>query len=257
MKKLPLALGVGALTLGLVLTGCTAESPASQSTTPNNTAPSASAPSSSSNFADEMFVMMMIPHHEQAIEMSDIVLANDGLDPQIAELAEQIKNAQGPEIERMLGWLDDWGVQYDADTMAGMDHGAMDGMMSAEDLTALENADAAAAGGLFLGQMITRAQRSLSCRNCSPRDSPCCVRGAARRGGPTGAHGHCTIPTYSLFRRSTWCRPDWCRTFYHAPTSWSPHETNHCYRFRHGCRTSGDRMRCGGRAKPERRAAAD
>lgn len=30
MKKLPLALGVGALTLGLVLTGCTAESPATE-----------------------------------------------------------------------------------------------------------------------------------------------------------------------------------------------------------------------------------
>lgn len=155
MKKLPLALGVGALTLGLVLTGCTAESPSAQtSTAPNNAAPSASAPSSTANFADEMFVMMMIPHHEQAIEMSDMVLAKDGLDPRIAELAEQIKDAQGPEIERMLGWLDDWGVDYDADTMAGMDHGSMGGMMSAEDMTALENADAAAAGRLFLEQMI-------------------------------------------------------------------------------------------------------
>lgn len=111
--------------------------------------------------------MMMIPHHEQAIEMSDIVLANDGLDPQIAELAEQIKNAQGPEIERMLGWLDDWGVQYDADTMAGMDHGAMDGMMSAEDLTA---ADAAAAGGLFLEQMIMHHEGAVDMARAALKD---------------------------------------------------------------------------------------
>ena len=31
-----------------------------------------------------MFVTMMIPHHEQAVEMSDIVLAKDGLDPRVA-----------------------------------------------------------------------------------------------------------------------------------------------------------------------------
>lgn len=155
MKKLPLALGIGALTIGLALTGCTAESPTQTSTTPS---PSASALSSTANLADEMFVMMMIPHHQQAIEMSDIVLAKDGLDPRIADLAQQIKDAQGPEIERMLGWLGDWGVEYDPDAMGGMDHGSMggsmDGMMSAEDLTALENADPAVAGRLFLEQMI-------------------------------------------------------------------------------------------------------
>ncbi|WP_234714477.1 DUF305 domain-containing protein, partial [Mycobacterium tuberculosis] len=64
-----------------------------------------------------MFVTMMIPHHEQAIEMSDILLAKDGADPRVVELAEQIKAAQGPEIDKMLGWLEDWGVEYDPDSM--------------------------------------------------------------------------------------------------------------------------------------------
>ena len=32
---------------------------------------------------------MMIPHHEQAIEMSDLILAKDGVDPQVVELAEE------------------------------------------------------------------------------------------------------------------------------------------------------------------------
>lgn len=78
MKKLSLALGASALTLGLVLTGCSAETPS----TNGSTAPSAST-SPSANAGDEMFVTMMIPHHQQAIDMADIVQGKDGLDPQV------------------------------------------------------------------------------------------------------------------------------------------------------------------------------
>ena len=153
-KKIPLALSTGALTLALVLTGC-----ADTGTAPSGTSssPSASTSSSASTEADEMFVTMMIPHHEQAIEMSDILLAKDGADPGVVELAEQIKAAQGPEIDKMLGWLEDWGVEYDPDSMGGMDHGSMggdDSMMSEEDMTMLEDADATEASRLFLEQMI-------------------------------------------------------------------------------------------------------
>lgn len=100
--------------------------------------------------ADVMFVTMMIPHHEQAVEMADIVLAKDDVDPRVVAIAERIQAAQGPEIERMQGWLEDWGV--DPDGATGMDHG--DGMMSADDMAALEAADGATAGRLFLEQMV-------------------------------------------------------------------------------------------------------
>lgn len=102
------------------------------------------------NDADAMFASMMIVHHEQAIEMSAIVLDADGVDPRVTALAERITAAQGPEIEQLRGWLDDWGVE--ADTAAPMDHG--DGMMSADDLAALEAASGAEASSLFLEQMI-------------------------------------------------------------------------------------------------------
>ena len=45
--------------------------------------------------------------------MSDIVLAKDGVDPRVVELAETIKTAQGPEIKQLQGWLEDWGVDPD------------------------------------------------------------------------------------------------------------------------------------------------
>ncbi len=84
--------------------------------------------------------------------MSDIVLAKNDVDPEVAALAEDIKTAQGPEIEQLQGWLDDWGVNPDDQEMAPMDHG--DGMMSEEDLAALEAAGGAQASQLFLEQMI-------------------------------------------------------------------------------------------------------
>ena len=51
----------------------------------------------------------------------------------------------------MQGWLEDWGVDRDS-AGTGMDHG--DGMMTEDDMTALQEADGATAGRLFLEQMV-------------------------------------------------------------------------------------------------------
>ncbi|KRB36165.1 DUF305 domain-containing protein [Microbacterium sp. Root180] len=99
--------------------------------------------------ADVMFAQMMIPHHEQAVEMSNVLLAKDGIDEDVTALAERIKAAQQPEIELMEEWLDDWEAEMPMD---GMDHG--DGMMSQDDMAALEDAAGDEASALFLEQMI-------------------------------------------------------------------------------------------------------
>ena len=95
MKKMPLALSTGVLGLSLALSGCADATPPQ-----DDSAPSAQP---SANAADEMFVTMMIPHHRQAITMSEVALSKDVIDPRIAALAQQIKDAQGPEIETMRG----------------------------------------------------------------------------------------------------------------------------------------------------------
>ena len=106
------------------------------------------------NQADIMFAQMMIPHHEQAIEMSDLILAKDGVDPAVVELAEEITAAQGPEIEQMESWLDEWGApsMMDADDMDGM--GGMGGMLTEEEMDELEAADGTTGTTLFLEGMI-------------------------------------------------------------------------------------------------------
>lgn len=120
-------------------------------------APASESSASDANAADAMFATMMIVHHEQAVEMSDLVLGDEGVDPRVIDLAERIKAAQSPEIEQLRGWLDDWGVS--AESGGQMDHG--DGMMTADDLAALEDATGADASRLFLEQMIVHHEGAI------------------------------------------------------------------------------------------------
>jgi uncharacterized protein (DUF305 family) len=109
------------------------------------------------NNADVTFAQMMIPHHEQAVEMSDMLLAKDGIDERVVELATQIKEAQQPEIDQLREWLSDWGQEETE--MGGMDHGS--GMMSEEDMTALEDATGDDAARLFLEQMTVHHEGAI------------------------------------------------------------------------------------------------
>jgi uncharacterized protein (DUF305 family) len=116
------------------------------------------------NPADLMFVMMMVPHHEQAVQMSDLLLAKSGVDADARRLAEQIKAAQQPEIDQMRGWLTDWGM--DRPSMSGVDHsGHMDGMLSKEEIAALGAADGPTGQKLFLEGMIDHHQGAIEMAN--------------------------------------------------------------------------------------------
>lgn len=169
MRFRTLALATGALVAALVLAGCapTGDSMPGMDHGPGGMTSSTPEPSGDATFnsADAMFVTMMIPHHEQAIQMADQILAKDGIDPRVVTLAEQIKAAQDPEIQTMKGWLEDWGIPYDETTsdmggMEGMDHG--DGMMSADDMAALDAATGVEATRLFLEGMILHHEGALA-----------------------------------------------------------------------------------------------
>jgi uncharacterized protein (DUF305 family) len=155
----------------VVTVGACSNSGSDSQASPTNS-PAASSTSSppageeAHNDADVMFAQGMIPHHEQAIEMSDMLLAKQGVDPRVVSLANDIKAAQTPEIEQMQGWLTQWGVvktTSPSSSMPGHDMSGGDmpgmggghGMMSEQDMTALQNANGGAeASRLFLSQMI-------------------------------------------------------------------------------------------------------
>jgi uncharacterized protein (DUF305 family) len=174
---------------------------ATQSPTPSSAQSSTAAPAAAHNQADMMFARMMIPHHQQAIEMSDMILGKQGIDPRVVDLAKQIKAAQGPEIQQMQGWLNQWGMpgMNGSPGNSPADHGGMHGsgtgtaaptpttmpsgsmmpgmpgmpgmgdntpgmagMMSPADMQALQNAQGVQASKLFLTQMIQHHQGAIT-----------------------------------------------------------------------------------------------
>jgi uncharacterized protein (DUF305 family) len=85
---------------------------------------------------DVMFLQMMIPHHQQAIDMSDLALTKS-TDSELLALAKDIRDEQAAEIVKMKAWLDAAGADLE------MDHSAshsMSGMLSDSELAALEKA---------------------------------------------------------------------------------------------------------------------
>lgn len=167
-------IAAAAATAALVLGGCTGTGGETQASAVTSTPPAATsstADAQAHNDADVAFATGMIPHHQQAIEMSDMLLAKQGIDPRVVSLANDIKAAQGPEIEQMQGWLTQWGAATTpspSESMPGHDMPGHDmsggsdmtgtsgghGMMSQADMTALQNANGAEASRLFLTQMI-------------------------------------------------------------------------------------------------------
>ncbi|GAB3723994.1 DUF305 domain-containing protein [Nocardiopsis oceani] len=100
------------------------------------------------NEADVHFAQMMVPHHEQAVEMAD--LADTRAGEEVLMLAEEIRDAQGPEIEQMEALLDGW----EAEVEHGMDHSEMDGMLTEDQMGKLETARGDAFDTLFLEFMV-------------------------------------------------------------------------------------------------------
>lgn len=124
-----------------------------------DSASAASAPASQGrhNTADVTFAKGMIPHHRQAVEMADLA-PDRAQSAEVKKLAADIKKAQAPEIEKLSGWLTSWGEAVPAE--GAMDHSmhggmeGMEGMMSAEEMTALENASGKAFDTAFMEMMI-------------------------------------------------------------------------------------------------------
>jgi uncharacterized protein (DUF305 family) len=52
-----------------------------------------------------MFLRMMIPHHQMAVDMSDEALSK-AEHPDLRNLAQKIRDEQSSEIELMQGYLD-------------------------------------------------------------------------------------------------------------------------------------------------------
>lgn len=173
------ALLVGTVALGVILAAC-GDDDAQETTATPTTAVNAPGDSTGTTMAGDMgdhndadvaFATGMIPHHRQAVAMAEIVLEKSD-DPEVIDLAQRIKAAQDPEIETMTGWLESWGAPVPDEPTGGMDHGTEgstsdtdmggDGMMSAEEMAALEAATPPELEQLFMEGMIRHHEGAIA-----------------------------------------------------------------------------------------------
>ena len=114
------------------------------------------------NSSDVMFAQMMIPHHEQAIELADMALdPTTGASTDVIALAQSVKAAQDPEIDRMKALLGAWGEPVEM--MDGMDHSSMmEGMLSTDELAAIDSLTGAAFDTAWLEAMIAHHEGAIT-----------------------------------------------------------------------------------------------
>ena len=110
--------------------------------------PSSSASAIELSSQDVMFLQMMIPHHEQAIFMSDIAITQADSDA-IKKLAKAILTTQKLEIGKMREWLNEAGASQMSD---GHSMGT-DGMLSEQEILTLRAANGKAFDKLFIKGM--------------------------------------------------------------------------------------------------------
>ncbi|KUI19763.1 DUF305 domain-containing protein [Mycobacterium sp. GA-1285] len=115
------------------------------------------------NADDVAFATNMIPHHEQAVELSALV-PDRSTNPELKALAEQISKAQEPEIRTMQVLLVQWKENPDADTGHGghQGHGgAMEGMVDDATMAKLQTLSGPEFDTLWLQSMIAHHQGAI------------------------------------------------------------------------------------------------
>jgi uncharacterized protein (DUF305 family) len=167
--------------LGTTVAGCGDDSPSAGSPSDTHTASNGDV----FNDADVSFATDMIQHHAQALSMVDLTEGRP-LDPEVRQLAEDIRAAQGPEIEAMSDWLTAWDHEV-PETMrdhsnAGHDMGGdmseqmegmesdMPGMMSAEEMDELQDAPDPEFQDMWLEMMIEHHQGAVEMAQAQQED---------------------------------------------------------------------------------------
>ncbi|MBJ7340076.1 DUF305 domain-containing protein [Mycolicibacterium sp.] len=152
----PFITAAATIVAALFLSSCT--SPASDGHTDHahdseSSAAVASASPAPNNAADLTFVTGMIPHHEQAVQMSALV-AQRSTNPSVTTLAADISAAQGPEIQTMKALLAQWGGDAHSSGHQGHEGMEMQGMVDDSTMAKLASLNGADFDQLWLQSMI-------------------------------------------------------------------------------------------------------
>lgn len=149
----------------------------------SNTQPSSTSASATvlngHNTQDVTYLAEMVAHHQQAIDMAQMVPSHT-TNTRVRALAAQIEAAQGPEIAKMNAWLGEWNEGTSTESgsmspggghdMSGMEHGGPTssgkpmgpGMMSAAEMADLESKNGASFDQMWLTMMIAHHEGAVT-----------------------------------------------------------------------------------------------
>jgi uncharacterized protein (DUF305 family) len=112
------------------------------------------------NADDVAFATNMIPHHQQAVELSGLV-PDRSTNAEVVALAQQISAEQQPEINVMKVFLVQWNENPDTNSGHAGHGNTMQGMVDAATMTRLESLNGAEFDKLWLESMISHHQGAI------------------------------------------------------------------------------------------------
>ena len=150
-----------ALATALFVSACTKPASDGHTDHPQSDEPVVTGQPAGYDSDDVAFATNMIPHHQQAVELSALV-PDRSTDPAVKKLASDIAAAQGPEIETMKVFLVQWNENPDTDTGSGHSgHGPMQGMVDEPTMAQLASLKGAEFDKLWLESMIAHHQGAI------------------------------------------------------------------------------------------------
>jgi uncharacterized protein (DUF305 family) len=155
----PLA-ALAALTAALFLSSCSTSASDSHADHPRTDQPVITGQPAGYNADDVAFATNMIPHHQQAVNLSAMVpdrSTNAGL----VALADQISAAQQPEINVMKVFLVQWNENPDTNSGHAGHGSTTQGMVDAATMTKLESLSGEEFDKLWLASMISHHQGAI------------------------------------------------------------------------------------------------
>jgi uncharacterized protein (DUF305 family) len=154
------AAALAALTVALFVSSCS--SPASDGHTdhPHSDEPVITGQPAGYNADDVAFATNMIPHHQQAVDLSAMV-PDRSTNAALVALAEQISAAQQPEINVMKVFLVQWNENPDSNSGHAGHGNAMQGMVDQATMTKLESLNGQEFDKLWLESMISHHQGAI------------------------------------------------------------------------------------------------
>ncbi|MCW1958496.1 MAG: DUF305 domain-containing protein [Mycobacterium sp.] len=154
----------------VALSSCSTTAKEDRSVGPSSSASAAADAQGAHDQDDVMFAQLMIPHHQQAVELAALV-PDRSTNQSLIKLAAAISAQQQPEIETMRAALKQWGVNPD-EMAHGSGHAGMtmQGMVDDATMIKLEALKGAEFDELWLKSMINHHKGAVAMADIEIKD---------------------------------------------------------------------------------------